>query len=121
MKFILLFLILIVFSFNLCYGQLDSTSVITEEVLDNILVEPDEETDSEELVGILEDLIRNPIDINTVDAFDLSKLPNMDPQSAQRIIDHRNNFGYYFSTTELFSIRELNKQFIDSILPFIKK
>jgi hypothetical protein len=109
-----------VFSINLCYAQLDSTSVITEEVLDNILVEPEEETDSEELVGILEDLIRNPIDINTVDVFELSKLPNMDPQSAQRIIDHRNNFGYYFSTTELFSIRELNKQLIESILPFIK-
>ena len=120
MNFILLTLILIVFSFSLCYAQLDSTSVITEEVLDNILVEPDEETDSEELVGILEDLIRNPIDINTVDAFDLSTLPNMDMQSAQRIIDHRNNFGYYFSTTELFSIRELNKQLIESILRFIK-
>jgi hypothetical protein len=99
---------------------LDSTSVITEDVLDNILVEPDEETDSEELVGILEDLMRNPIDINIVDAFELSKLPNMDPQSAQRIVDHRNNFGYYFSTTELFSIRELSKQLIESILPFIK-
>lgn len=99
---------------------MDSTSIITEEVLDNILVEPDEETDSEELVEILEELIRNPIDINLADVFDLSKLPNMDQQSAQIIIEHRNKFGYFFSPVELFAIRELNKQLIESILPFIK-
>jgi len=99
---------------------LDSTSIITEEVLDNILVEPDEETDSEELVDLLEELMRNPIDINLADVFDLSKLPNMDQQSAQIIIKHRNKFGYFFSPTELFAIRELNKQLIESILPFIK-
>jgi len=99
---------------------LDSTSIITEEVLDNILVEPDEKTDSEELVEILEELIRNPIDINLADVFDLSKLPNMDQQSAQIIIEHRNKFGYFFSPTELFAIRELNKQLIESILPFVK-
>jgi hypothetical protein len=44
----------------------------------------------------------------------------MDQQSAQIIIEHRNKFGYFFSPTELFSIRELNKQLIESILPFIK-
>ena len=102
------------------YAQLDSTSIITEEVLDNVLIEPDVETDSEELVEILENLIRNPIDINMVDVFDLSKLPNMDQQSAQKIIEHRNKFGYFFSPTELFAIRELDKELIESFLPFIK-
>lgn len=120
MRLSLYLLILFSISTNHIYAQLDSTSIITEEVLDNILVEPDEETDSEELVDILEELIRNPIDINLADVFDLSKLPNMDQQSAQIIIEHRNKFGYFFSPTELFAIRELNKQLIESILPFIK-
>jgi hypothetical protein len=115
-----LFFFLILISPNSVFAQLDSTSIITEEVLDNVLIEPDVETDSEELVEILENLIRNPIDINTVDVFDLAKLPNMDQQSAQRIIEHRNKFGYFFSPTELFAIRELDKQLIESILPFIK-
>ena len=120
MRLFLYLLILFSISTNHIYAQLDSTSIITEEVLDNILVEPDEETDSEELVDILEELIRNPIDINLADVFDLSKLPNMDQQSAQIIIEHRNKFGYFFSPTELFAIRELNKQLIESILPFVK-
>ncbi|RPI63168.1 MAG: helix-hairpin-helix domain-containing protein, partial [Ignavibacteriales bacterium] len=120
MRLSLYLLILFSISTNHIYAQLDSTSIITEEVLDNILVEPDEETDSEELVDILEELIRNPIDINLADVFDLSKLPNMDQQSAQTIIEHRNKFGYFFSPIELFAIRELNKQLIESILPFVK-
>jgi len=120
LRLFLYLLILFSISNSHIYAQLDSTSIITEEVLDNILVEPDEETDSEELVEILEELIRNPIDINLADVFDLSKLPNMDQQSAQIIIEHRNKFGYFFSPTELFAIRELNKQLIESILPFIK-
>ena len=115
-----LFFVLILISNNSIFAQLDSTSIITEEVLDNVLIEPDVETDSEELVEILENLIRNPIDINVVDVFDLSKLPNMDLQSAELIIKHRNKFGHFFSPTELFSIRELDKQLIESILPFIK-
>lgn len=101
-------------------AQLDSSSTITEDALNNILIEPEEEIDNDELVDVFEDLIRNPIDINTADVIELSKLPNMDGQSAQRIIEHRNKFGYLFSPTELFAIRELDKSLIESILPFIK-
>ncbi|MCK7516994.1 MAG: helix-hairpin-helix domain-containing protein [Ignavibacteriales bacterium] len=43
----------------------------------------------------------------------------MDSQSAQIIIEHRNKFGYFFSPTELFSIRDIEK-LVESILPFIK-
>ena len=48
------------------------------------------------------------------------KLPGMDIQSAQKIIEHRNKFGIYYSTSELYSIRELDKQLIKNILPFVK-
>ena len=118
---ILLGLFLIFFnSSTFIFSQLDSSSIVTEEALNNIVIEPDEETDKDELVDVFEDLIRNPIDINTADVFELSKLPNMDGQSAQRIIEHRNKFGYLFSPTELYAIRELDKSLIESILPFIK-
>ncbi len=120
MKLLFFLFLLIVFSTFQIFAQLDSTSNITEDALDNILIEPDVETENNELVDIFEDLIRNPIDINTADIFELSKIPNMDQQSAERIIEHRNKFGYFFSPTELYSIRELDQQMILSILPFIK-
>lgn len=119
MKLLFCLLLLIIFPTDKIFAQLDSTSIITEDVLDKILIEPEEETDNNELVDVFEDLIRNPIDINTADIFELSKLPNMDQQSAEMIIEHRNKFGYFFSPTELYSIRELDKQLILSILPFI--
>ena len=120
MKLYLSLLLIFILSTNSILAQLDSTSIITEDALDNILVEPEEEIDNEEIVDIIEDLIRNPIDINTTDVFELSKLPNMDIQSAQRIIEHRNKFGNFFSPAELFAIRELDIKLIEDILPFIK-
>ena len=105
---------------NFAFAQLDSTAIITEDVLDNILIEPEEESDSEGLVEIVEYLIHNPVDLNTIDLIELSKIPNIDLQSAQKIIDHRNKFGYFFSTTELYSIKDLDKGLINSILPFLK-
>ena len=100
-------LLLFILSTNLIYAQLDSTSIITEDAIDNILIESEDETDNEEIVNRIEDLIQNPIDINTTDVFELSKLPYIDIQSAERIIEHRNKFGHFFSPGELFAIREI--------------
>lgn len=105
---------------QIIFSQIDSSTIVTEDILDDILIEPEEESDTEELVGIIEDLIRDPIDINKADLFQLSMLPEMDASSAQKIINHRNKFGNFFSTTELFSIREIDKTFIQKIMPFVK-
>jgi DNA uptake protein and related DNA-binding proteins len=105
---------------NILFAQFDSTAIITEDVLDNILDETDEEVDNSELVDIIEEFTRNPIDINTADVIELTKLPDLDQQSAELIIEHRKKFGPYFSVNELYAIQNLDKQVIQSILPFIK-
>lgn len=116
--YILYFLILI--PSNILIAQIDSSDIVTEDLLNNILDESEEENDNTELFDILEELIHNPIDINSTNLIELIKLPNMDQRSAQLIIDHRNKFGYFYSTNELFSIKNIDKQLIKSILPFIK-
>lgn len=120
MRYLSICLLYLLFLDTITIAQLDSTSKITEEVLEDILVEPAEESDAEELVEIFEELIRNPIDINSADLFELSKLPKMDQQSANIILEHRQKFGYYFSPSELFAIRDLDIKLIESILPFLK-
>lgn len=102
------------------FAQFDSTTTATEEVIEETLIEQDEESDNEELVDIFEDLLQNPIDINSADVYELTKLPDIDNKIAQQIIDHRNKFGYFFSPSELLSIREIDKKVIENILPFIK-
>jgi len=112
--------LLILLPLNILFAQFDSTAIITEDVLDNILDETDEEVDNSELVDIIEEFTRNPIDINTADVIELTKLPDLDQQSAELIIEHRKKFGPYFSVNELYAIQNLDKQVIQSILPFIK-
>ena len=119
MKLLLPLLLLVIVFPLIVYPQVDSSAAITEDILENILVEPEEESNAEELVNIFEDLINNPIDLNSADIIELTNLPEMDLQSAQNIIDHRNKFGYFYSTNELFSIRDLDKSLIERILPFI--
>lgn len=67
MRYLSICLLYLLFLDTITIAQLDSTSKITEEVLEDILVEPAEESDAEELVEIFEELIRNPIDINSAD------------------------------------------------------
>lgn len=110
---------LLLLPINILLAQLDSSVIITEDAIENILEESDEENDNIELSEIFEELIRNPIDINSADIIELTKIPNMDSQSAQLIIEHRKKFGSFYTVNELYSIKELEKQLIQNIIPFI--
>jgi hypothetical protein len=104
---------------GLVIAQLDSTDIISEDLIENILEDSDEESDNSELIDVLDDLKQNPVDINSADLIELLKLPDIDQKTAQIIIDHRNKYGPFYSTNELYSIKNINKQIIKNILPFI--
>jgi hypothetical protein len=112
--------ILILFPLNILFAQLDSTSIITEDLLDNILDESDKEEDNSEFVDIIEELIRDPIDLNSADIIELTKIPYINQQSAKLILDYRSKFGLFYSTNELYSVKGLGNKLVQSILPFLK-
>lgn len=107
-------------SINYSLAQLDSSNIIIDNVLDNIIDESDNETDNSELTEILEELTNNPVDINKADLIELTKIPGVDNITAQKIIDHRNKFGKYYSTNELYTIETFDKNLVEQITPFIK-
>lgn len=119
MKSKIIILLLLIITQSLI-SQSDTIPTLTDEFIEDILLESNEETDNSELLDIVEELIRNPIDLNTADLIELLKLPEMDSQSAQYIISTRNKFGPFFATNELFSIKQLDRQLIQKILPFVK-
>lgn len=120
MNKIIFITVLISLPFNLLLSQqVDSSTVVTEDVLDNLLDDTDEESENSELFDLLEDLIQNPIDINTADINELQRLPGIDPFKANVLIEHRNKYGLFYSINELFSIRDLDTKSIQSILPFV--
>ncbi|HQF43051.1 MAG TPA: helix-hairpin-helix domain-containing protein, partial [Ignavibacteriaceae bacterium] len=118
MRFLLTIVFLIILIIPV-YSQTDSTILKTEEILDDVLIETESESEAEDLYDYVEDIITNPIDLNKADIFDLTKIPGLDNVSAEKIIKHREKFGYFYSTNELFAIRDLNKDLIEKIIPFL--
>lgn len=112
-------IILILILTESTFSQSDTTYLNTEDLLEQLIEEVSEESDNAELFDRFEYLINNPIDINIAGLTELLNLPLMDIHSANLIIDHRNKFGSFFSVQELFAIRDLPKDKIENILPFI--
>ncbi len=102
------------------YSQSDSTTNSEEMLIDDLLDESSNETDNNELIDVIENLTKNKIDLNTSSAEELQQIPFIDYQTARAIIKYREHFGRYFSINELYSNKELSKELIDKILPFIK-
>ncbi|MBT8386401.1 MAG: helix-hairpin-helix domain-containing protein, partial [Ignavibacteria bacterium] len=100
-------------------AQTDSSYLRTEEILEDILQEPVEETDNSDLYEELEFFLINPVDINSADISELQSLPGMDLASAEMISDHRTKYGYFFSLRELNMVQNLDIELIKNISPFI--
>ncbi len=101
------------------YSQTDSTSIEIEAILDDLLQEPSEEVDNSDLVEILEELTRNPVNINTATVYELQKLPSISAIEADIIVKHRQRYGSFFSTNELYAVPQLTRETVDKIIPFV--
>lgn len=111
--------VFIILAALILHSQTDSTALKTEEILDDILIETENESETEELFDYVEDIITNPIDLNNADIFELTKIPGLDNVTADKIIKHREKFGYFYSTNELYAIRDINRDIITKIIPFL--
>ena len=118
-KVTLIMLGLLLFSV-LIFPQTDSSYIQTEEIFDDLLQESPEETDPSALYEVLEDLLRNPADINTASLNELQRVPYIDATIAGMIINHRQKYGLFFSTNELYSISDIPQELIKKIIPFVK-
>ncbi|BDQ02048.1 helix-hairpin-helix domain-containing protein [Ignavibacterium sp.] len=116
----LIFLIILIFSLYIFPQVIDSTDIQTEETLDELLEESFEEEDNSDLYNSIEELILNPIDLNSADIFELQKIPGVTSNIAEIILSYRNKFGPFYSVNELYAMRELDRELIDKIIPFLK-
>jgi hypothetical protein len=101
------------------YGQTDSTYLGAEEVLENILQEPAGEVDDSNLYEIIEQLITNPLELNTSTVNELMLIPAVDLEVAELIISHRKKYDVFFSVEELHSVPGLGKELANQIKPFV--
>ena len=100
-------------------AQTDSSYLKTEEVLEDLLQEPIGEIDDSNLYELVEELLRNPINLNNADVSELQRIPGVDLASAQLIVDHKKKYGDFFSINELNAVQNLDQKIIKQISPFV--
>ena len=119
LKIIFQFLLTATFISQINIAQTDSTYLQTEEVLENILQEPIGEIDDSDLYESIEQLLQNPLNLNTASITELQIIPGMDINVAELIVEHRKRYGDFFSVNELNAIQNLDKSRVKNISPFL--
>lgn len=119
-RFFLILVLIIGLQSNITAQIQDSVITYPEANLEDFFDDSFTEESESDAYDTFEDLLLNPIDLNTAGINELSKVPFVDFNSASIIIAHRNKYGHFISVNELFSISELNAELINKILPFFK-
>ncbi|HSP87381.1 MAG TPA: helix-hairpin-helix domain-containing protein, partial [Ignavibacteriaceae bacterium] len=119
MKILFLISLIISFSTIILFSQTDTNYIKTEDVLNELVEESQDDEVSSDLYDILESLVQNPVDLNTAETNELQKIPFIDFSIADKIIDHRNKYGLFFSVNELYSIRDIPADVTKKIIPFV--
>ncbi|MBK7377837.1 MAG: helix-hairpin-helix domain-containing protein [Ignavibacteriales bacterium] len=116
----LLYLLSLVLFFSIeNFSQVDSSEIIIEDNVDDLLPDLDIETDNSELFNQIEELYSSKIDLNSDDLETLQSIPAIDLNTVNLIFNHRKKFGDFFSINELYSVQGLAKEQADKIIPFV--
>ncbi len=111
-------LILVLLYLN-CPAQSDSVLINANQAIEDLLEEPEEESEDSDLYEIIEYYIENPLNLNKASVRELVKLPYLELASARLIVSHRAQYGTYFSANELYSVNGLPEELVTKILPFL--
>lgn len=60
-----------------------------------------------------------PLDINTATLEQLQQIPHIGAVLAQRIVDHRAQYGLFRSVSELLEIDGIGEKTLETLLPYI--
>ncbi len=113
--------IFLILSFCNIYAQIegDSTYFETDETILDLLQEPSEESDNSDLYNLIEELIENPLNINEANQEELQRIPYIDFQTANLIVNYRKKYGHFFSINELNSVKGISVETVRKISPFL--
>lgn len=65
------------------------------------------------------DLAEQPVDVNTASARELTRLPQIGPKTADRIIAHREANGPFASPDDLAAVRGIGPRTVDKLRPLV--
>lgn len=95
-----IFLLFFLFISSFLFGQADSTKSV-EQILEVLITNTNIEEDNPQLYDLIEQYIESPINLNNATKSKLLKLPFLNIESANAIIEYRNTYGKIFTYSEL--------------------
>lgn len=66
-----------------------------------------------------EPTVQFPIDLNAATLEDLCAIPDMDEVTAQRVLDFREEIGYYSNVRELVYIEGISEEYVSTIMEYV--
>ncbi|MBL1214178.1 MAG: helix-hairpin-helix domain-containing protein [Ignavibacteriae bacterium] len=114
----IIYLILLLIPFSFTQAQTDSTQIIYDYI-ESLLEESTIDVEDSQLFDRFEALIQNPININRASIDQLLSIPFMDLETAELILNNRNNYGQFFTKDELNKIDSIDQVVVNKIKPFI--
>ncbi len=100
-------------------AQTDSLRSSALDIMEETIGEATDEGDDSFFYDYFDDLLSEPVDLNSASAVDLLRIPYLDNNSADLIINYRKQKGTYKSAAELYSINGLPKETADAVIPFV--
>lgn len=126
-------ILLILFSGKAVYSQTDTlkvpadttritgdTTYLNQSRQEELLLENSlEDTEDSKLLDFLDNLRRNPFDLNTVTQVDLESIPYINSILAKNIIEYRKKIKAYQSKRELMYVEGMNERLYDILKVYI--
>ncbi len=113
------FLTILFVLFNIVISKAQ-TDTSFEDILSQLIEDNLGESEESEIFDNIEELLDNPIDINTASLDGLLKIPALDGRKANAIIRYRQSHGGFRNKNELYLVPELNDLTARWISFFIK-
>ncbi|MFU8861204.1 MAG: ComEA family DNA-binding protein [Cyclonatronaceae bacterium] len=89
------------------------------DVVLNMTGSLDDEEDTAALVDYLEELLTNPVNVNTASIDQLMMIPGMRPQQAEALVAYRTGNGSFDSEQDLLKVRGIGPASLEQMMPFI--
>ena len=79
----------------------------------------DEEEDAAGLIDYFEEMLTNPVNVNTASIDQLMMIPGMRPQQAEALVAYRTGNGSFDSEQDLLKVRGIGPASLEQMMPFI--
>ncbi len=97
----------------------DTTDVTNDELIERLLQDTDTDAEDSDIIDHIDDLRRNPVDLNTANAEELTAIPLITHDLALKILRYRHDHLRFGSKRELLKIEGFSMNLYELVKPYL--